>query len=497
MSPPPADASPARPRRRSARALRATLLLLVLLALAGAGYAAWKQFYAPRNPNEQYLTATVQRGDIDDLVTATGTVQPRDYVDVGAQVNGQLKVIKVEVGSVVQKGDLLAEIDAAVFQANVDGRRASLRNQQATMKDKQAQLVLAQLQFERQKRLNAEDATTTEQLQTADATLRSTQAQIEALKASIDQIQSSLRADEATLSYSRIYAPMSGTVVSITARQGQTLNTNQSAPTVLRIADLSTVTVQTQVSEADVSRLRGGMPVYFTTLGSQGRRWWGQLRKVEPTPTVTNNVVLYNALFDVPNPNNALMTSMTAQVFFVAAAAKDVLVVPAAAVTVTGGSARGDRARREGRGASAPRGAGDAGLGAEGGGRVKPAAGAEAGRPPMAASASADGASAPGERRMARRERPPGDAGGAVDSARPRAGTAKVIDAQGVISERPVELGISNRVQVQVLKGLAEGEQVIAGLRPAAPRSTPGQQQQRSGLQQGPGGLPPGGPGGR
>src|SRR5690606_29307336 len=161
--------------------------------------------------------------------------------------------------------------------------------------------------YTRQQNLMAADATTKESLQQAEAALVSAQAQLEALKAQIDQTESSLRADEANLGYARIYAPMAGTVVSISARQGQTLNATQQAPTVLRIADLRTMTVQTQVSEADVTKLREGMPVYFTTLGSQGQRWYSTLRKIEPTPTVTNNVVLYNALFDVPNRNGQLM----------------------------------------------------------------------------------------------------------------------------------------------------------------------------------------------
>src|SRR5690606_34112149 len=131
----------------------------------------------------------------------------------------------------------------------------------------------------------------------------------------------------------RIVAPMAGTVVSITARQGQTLNANQQAPTILRIADLSTMTVETQVSEADIGRLRLGMDVWFTTLGANGQRWESQLRRTDPTPTVTNNVVLYNALFDVPNADRRLMTQMTAQVFFVVARAEDAITVPLAALS--------------------------------------------------------------------------------------------------------------------------------------------------------------------
>jgi macrolide-specific efflux system membrane fusion protein len=248
---------------------------------------------------------------------------------------------------------------------------------------------------------------------------------------------------------------MSGTVVSVTARQGQTLNANQQAPTILRIANLSTMTVQTQVSEADVSKLRQGMEVYFTTLGSQGRRWYGSLRKVEPTPTVTNNVVLYNALFDVPNANQSLMTNMTAQVFFIAATAKDTLLIPAAALN--SGTRSGDAAGRRERSASEPRREGRA-----------------ASTPSGPASASTSGFAT---------ETPRGT----------RRATVKLLTAAGTLEDRPVELGVSNRVQTQVLSGLAEGDQVVAGIRlpPAAQRSS-SQSQPGGGLQQNPGGMPPG-----
>jgi membrane fusion protein, macrolide-specific efflux system len=129
---------------------------------------------------------------------------------------------------------------------------------------------------------------------------------------------------------------MAGTVVTQAAKEGQTLNANQQAPIVMRIADLSTMTVVTQVSEADVSRLRPGMGVYFTTLGDQRKRWYGTLRQIYPTPEVVNNVVLYDALFDVPNPDGMLMTQMTTQVFFVVAEAKDAVLVPLGALRRTG-----------------------------------------------------------------------------------------------------------------------------------------------------------------
>lgn len=383
---------------RTARPSRRRLLLAVaLLAAVAGGFFAWKYFFG-RDAAPALSLVEVQRGDIEDVVTATGTLQPRDYVDVGAQVSGQLHRIHVEVGSEVEEGALLAEIDPTLFMARVDASRAQSRFQRAQLRDREAQLALAEIQYRRQTNLLAEEATTAESLQNAEAALRSARAQIDMLKAQIEQTESTLRADEANLNYAHIYAPMAGTVVSISARQGQTLNANQQAPIILRIADLSTMTVQTQVSEADVSRLRVGMEAYFTTLGGDERRWYGTLYRIEPTPVVQNNVVLYNALFDVDNANRALMTQMTAQVFFVIAQARDALLVPVSALRL-----------------ATPR----------------PAAGAA-----VAADSS--------------------------EAGRPRRATLQVVGADGRPETREVEVGVSNRIQAQILSGLAEGERVVA-----------------------------------
>ncbi|MGR7922805.1 efflux RND transporter periplasmic adaptor subunit [Zobellella denitrificans] len=313
---------------------RTTLLWLglPLLAVALGAYVFSDRLFGGKAASAP-VTVAVLQGELVDQVTATGVLQPSDYVDVGAQVSGQLKVIHVEVGDKVRAGDLLAEIDPTVYLAQVDASRAQLRNQRAQLKDREAQLTLARLQHRRQQNLMAENATSREALQTAEAGLRSAEAQIEALKAQISQTESSLRADEANLDYARIYAPMDGTVVSIEARQGQALNATQQAPTLMRIADLATMTVQARVSEADVGKLGPGMKVYFTTLGEPSRRWYSTLRKVEPSPVVENNVVLYNALFDIDNPQGRLMSQMTTQVFFVLAEAEDVLLVPMSALT--------------------------------------------------------------------------------------------------------------------------------------------------------------------
>jgi len=308
------------------------VLLALIAALITIGACVWLFWLSPQNRATDYVTAPAERGDIEDSITALGTLGPLDYVDVGTQVSGQVMRLHVELGDRVEEGQLLAEIDPTLYLARVEASTAQLANLQAQLADREAQHTLARLQAERQQNLIKLDATSQESVESAEATLRSAIAQIAAVKAQIRQTESTLRGDQADLDYTRISAPMAGTVVQQLANQGQTLNANQTAPIVVQIADLSTMTVRTQVSEADISRLEVGMPAYFSTLGRPERRWEGNLRQILPTPEVINNVVLFNALFDVSNSDGDLLPQMSAQVFFVRQAAKNVLTIPVAAL---------------------------------------------------------------------------------------------------------------------------------------------------------------------
>lgn len=406
------------PRRRLPRIAAAAAICA--LAAAG-GFYGWQAWLAPQETGERYLTETVRRGSIEDTVTATGTLEPRDYVDVGAQVSGQLKKLHVDVGSTVKAGDLLAEIDPAVQRARVDANRAQLKNLRAQVAGERARLTLARQQLARQQNMMREEATTAEALQTAVATVHITAAQIESLMAQIEQTESQLRADQATLGYTKIYAPMDGTVVSVSAKQGQTLNASNQTPVVLRIADLSTMTVDAQVPEGDVSELRVGMPVYFRTLDGSRRRWSGKLRQVLPAPQVLNNIVLYHARFDVPNPDQELKTGMTAQVFFVLAAAQDAVLVPVAAL-----------------------------------------------RPPEAQGQGGDKAP---KRKKAADEYANADPRALFTNAR---ALVQVVDGDGGIEHREVQVGVVTRISAQIRSGLEPGEQVVAGL------ATPGHKKKKS-----------------
>lgn len=306
----------------------------VFIALIGGGVWGYFKFFANDEDSKDFNTVKVVRGDIENIVTATGKLAPRDYVDVGAQVSGQLKKLHVDIGDKVVVGQLLAEIDITLFMAKVDQQRAQLKYQQASLKEKEARLELAKITYEREDNLYKNNATSLEKFQNATLDLQSAKAQIKMVQAQIEQIESSLRAEEANLEFTRIYAPMDGTIVNLSAKQGQTLNANQQAPTILQIADLTIMTLKAEVSESDVMRLVPNMDVYFKTLG-RDKKWYSKLDKVEPTPTLTNNVVLYNALFDIENTQKELMTSMTAQVFFVAQSSKDTLLVPLTAIVPT------------------------------------------------------------------------------------------------------------------------------------------------------------------
>ena len=390
------------------------------LAVAAIGVAAvaWTRA-GSNNPLQDLATAPVLRGDIEDAVSALGSIQPREFVDVGTQVSGQLKRLLVNIGDSVEKGAVVAEIDTAVLAAKVEAGQATLESLSAQIDEKQAQLALATRQQQRNATMFAQDAVSRDVLETSQAASRVAAAQVASLKAQRLQTGAALRIAQTDLGYAKVHAPMAGTVVALNARQGQTLNASQQAPTLMRLARLDTMTVVTQVSEADVVRLQPGTEVYFNTLGRPERRWTARLRQILPTPESVNNVVLYNVLFDVANTDRQLMTQMSAQVSFVLAQARDALLVPVAAL-----SARRPAKTRPG---------------------APPADGSEAAMPPLDSAAAADVAESAKE------------AAKAPNTTSYRVSVLK----DGKVEQRNIVVGVMTRLSAQVVSGLAEGEQVV------------------------------------
>ena len=379
--------------RQTRRALLVALCLIPVIAVA-----AWQVIPPGR---DKFATVQVSRGDIESSVTALGTLQPRRYVDVGAQASGQIQKIHVEAGDEVKEGQLLVEIDPSTQKAKLDAGRFSIENLKAQLQEQRAQHDLARQKYQRQQNLAAGGATREEDVQTAQAEVRATQARIDMFQAQIRQAQASLRSDEAELGYTRIYAPMSGTVVAVDARVGQTLNAQQQTPLILRIARLSPMTVWAEVSEADIGHVKPGMNAWFTTLSGGSRRWTSSVRQILPVPpkpldqtsqgggspasaskSGSARVVLYTVLLDVDNADQALMAEMTTQVFFVADRVQNVLTAPLAALQ---------------------------------------------------------------------------------GSPKPDSQTARIVAKNGDIQSREVRTGISDRMRVQVLEGLDEGDHLLIG----------------------------------
>jgi macrolide-specific efflux system membrane fusion protein len=312
---------------------RKTLIgIIAILASAGSWY--WYSAAAQNDQKESLRPITVTRGTIEEVVTAQGKLEPKQYVDVGTQVSGQLKKIHVEIGDTVTQGQLLAEIDPRVYQAQVEAGEARLNSLRAELNQQRAQAVLAEQNLKRNQNLIAVNAVSQQALQETESQAAVAKAQVDAFLAQIKETESNLKASRTNLSFTKIYAPMAGTVTTLPTKEGQTLNANQTTPTVMQVANLDIMTVRAQVAEADVNRLKENMPAYFTTLGDSERRWQGSVRQIQPSPQIVNDVVLYDVLIDVKNQGRKLMTGMTTQVFFVLGKAENGVIVPAEVLTL-------------------------------------------------------------------------------------------------------------------------------------------------------------------
>lgn len=406
-------------------------------------------FLVPAN-GEQVTSAprlsTVARGDIENSVTAAGKLTSKDWVAVGAQVSGQLDTISVEIGDIVTKGQLLAEIDATVQLARVTASRASLNALKSQQVSRESKLRLAKLTAERQGRMMKDKATSEQEYDKAENALIESQASLLQLKAQIAQSEASLSSQEAELGYTTIYAPMDGTVVTIVAKEGQTLNANNQAPTILTIADLTVMTVEAEVSEADIGKLKKNMPVYFSTLGGGNRRWHSSVRQILPTPAIANNVVLYTVLFDIDNSDGALLSQMTAQVFFVSSSARNVLTVPVGALTYIDNKGGGKRTTN---------GANES--------KNKASKLTDEQRAEMrAARVSGDGRGKRGDGKG--KERRGNKQITAFENPKPRRATVQREVSEGVYETVEVMIGVTSRISAEVISGLNEGDRVVAGI---------------------------------
>lgn len=375
---------------------------LIAALLIGGGWWVRQHYFTPP-PAPQVITAPVTRQDLEDTVLATGSIQAIQQVDIGAQASGQIRKLHVELGQSIHKGDLVAEIDSTKQQNDLRNAEAQLAVLAAQKRSRQAQLVQYELALQRTKALVKEDAGTRADLEAAQASVDTTRAALAELDAQIEQARIAVDTARTNLGYTRIVAPMDGVVIAVVRKAGQTVNALQSAPTLIKLAQLDTMLIRAQISEADVVKVRPDMPVYFTIMGEPDKRYDARLVAIEPstdaeqaetssttstssTSPSTTSAIYYNGRFTVPNPEHKLRIDMTAQVSIVASRADNTLTVPATALGARGKDGRYTVKVLEGEAGQAQR-----------------------------------------------------------------------------VSQRQVRVGLNNRVQAQVLDGLKEGERVVIG----------------------------------
>ncbi len=406
---------------------------MIAIGVAIIAAVAWF-FFKPKDQAPQYISAEVSKGDIEDSVLATGVLEATKMVSVGAQVSGQVKKMYVQLGDQVKQGQLIAQIDSIRQENELKTAKANIQNQQAQLAVQQANLAKVEAEYKRQQAMFSQDATSRAELETALANFKTAQAQIAAINAQIEQSRLTLATAQENLGYTSIIAPMDGTVVAIVTEEGQTVNANQTAPTIVKLAKLDTMTIKAQISEADVMKVEKGQTVYFTTLGNSDKKHYAQLRQVEPAPnsinTETTNTssssstaVYYNALFDVPNEDGKLRIDMTAQVYIVLAEAKNVLTIPAAAIQTK-------RSNKK-----------------------------ENGNNSVATdkSKNADTQKAQHPKRLDLTEAEKA----LIAQGKASTGMVRVLQADGTAQPQPVLIGLNNRVTAQVLRGLKQGDQVV------------------------------------
>jgi membrane fusion protein, macrolide-specific efflux system len=417
--------------------IKPSKIVVAVVCILAIAVTAWF-FLKPKEQQPQYITSEVSRGDIEDSVLATGVLEATKMVSVGAQVSGQVKKMYVKLGDQVKQGQLIAQIDSIRQENDLKTAEASIKNQQAQLAVKQANLAKVQAEYQRQQAMYAQDATSRAELESALASYKTAQADILAINAQIEQSRLTLATAKEDLGYTQIVAPMDGTIVAIVTEEGQTVNANQSAPTIVKLAKLDNMTIKAEISEADVMKVEEGQSVYFTTLGNSDKKHYAKLRQVEPAPnsinTETNNsstsssssAVYYNALFDVPNEDGKLRIDMTAQVYIVLNEAKNVLTVPAAALQ-TSNRPQGKRGERN----------------ADKAKEQKPAA-----------------------TDQAKTERPKrlelsAEEKSLIEQGKASMSMVRVVQADGTAKPQPVLVGLNNRVTAQVIKGLKQGDKVV------------------------------------
>ena len=307
------------------------ILFIIIAIVALGGGIAYYQLRAEAAPT--LVTAEVTRGPVVQTVEATGTVQPVDSVEVGSQVTGTVNKLNATFNSIVHEGEILATLDPAALQAQIDQARAALARMNADLQQAKVNLSDAEIKLARAERLSKDQLIPQSDLDAARIAREGGQAAVKSAQAQVVQGRASLSQAQVNVDHTIIKSPTDGIVLSRNVEVGQTVTSGLQTPTLFVIArDLSTMEVDASVDESDIGRVVVGQPVTFTLDAYGGETFTGKVTEVRLQPVVTNNVVTYTTIITVPNPAQKLKPGMTATVRIETARDDDALRVPAAAL---------------------------------------------------------------------------------------------------------------------------------------------------------------------
>ena len=317
----------------------------ILLGLAVAAGAAYYFFSSNSKQETTYLTESVTRGNVEKTVVASGSVESVNEVDVGAQVSGKITKLYVKLGQEIKKGEMIADIDSTTQINTLNTKKAALVSYQAQLKAKKTAYDVALSSYNRLSKLYTQKATSLDSLNSAKSTLDNAKAEMEAIEANIKQAEIEVNTAETNVGYTKITAPMDGTVISVPVSEGQTVNANQTTPTIVTIADLSKMKIKPEISEGDITKVKAGQEVSFTILSDSQTVYHSVIDSVDPANTTTSDssstssstsssssssttsAIYYYANVLIDNPNRTLRIGMTTENNIKIANAKDVLLV--------------------------------------------------------------------------------------------------------------------------------------------------------------------------
>ena len=329
--------------------MKKTKILIILLILGVGGYFVYDKFFNIKDEKVEFITKKAKKGSFSKKVDATGEIFATELIDVGAQVSGQIKKLYVKLGDQVKKGDMIASIDSSTQQNSIDNKEAQLAIYKAQLESAKVALNIAKTQFDRENALFSKNATSKQEFESAKNTYSANSAKIKELEAQIKQTNIELSTAKINLGYTKITAPRDGVVVSVQVEEGQTVNANQTTPTIVNIADLSHVKMKMQIAEGDITKIKVGTPVEYSILSEPTKKFQTTVSSIDPGLTTlsdgsygssssskssysssssSSSAVYYYAQSIVDNKDGILRIGMTTQNELLIANVEDAIIVP-------------------------------------------------------------------------------------------------------------------------------------------------------------------------